>query len=352
MAKFDQAVDVLKTRIQRGDYLVAQIPPERVLAEDIGVSRVTARKAVQQLIDEGLLLRRENGRLMTNSQPDKNGIKQVAFLAPAYMSWNFEWWRTSIERCAEKYYLSIRPVDYVHWNDPIVLSTLDRFTGVFLIPLAEETPDMILERIRSAKAPVVVLDRDAKAWGIPSIQMFPADCTQKVLDYLFALGHRNIACLSTQPTNPDTDARIQQWALWRAARQLPGELYNCPVQPYQCPMAGGHSAMLKILKNKNFTATAVLCTAEPAAIGAMRAMRDNNLIPGKDLSICAVNDERLARFLYPSLTSLEVSNPEPYINLCLQWMLQQGNGWVGPLNLYPSQINLFKGESTASHKSA
>ncbi len=342
----------MKTRIHRGDYLVAQIPPERVLAEDIGVSRVTARKAVQQLITEGLLLRRENGRLVTNSQPSKNGLKQVAFLAPAYKSGNFEWWRTSIEKCAEQYDLSVRPVDYVHWNDPNVLSTLDRPTGVFLIPLAEEIPELVFERIRTAKAPVVALDRDTKSWGIPSIQMFPADCTQKILDYLFSLGHRNIACLSTQPTNPDTEARIQQWALWKAARQLPGELYNFPVKPYKCPMVAGHAAMLNAFKKKDFAATAIMCTTEPAATGAMRAMRDNNLVPGKDLSICAVNDGLLAHYLYYSLTCLEISDPTPYINLCLEWILRQGKGWVGPLNLFPTQFELFEGESTAAIKPA
>lgn len=50
----------IEAAIREGQYQVDQaLPSERVLSESLGVSRVTARKAIDQLVDQGLILRRQ-----------------------------------------------------------------------------------------------------------------------------------------------------------------------------------------------------------------------------------------------------------------------------------------------------
>src|SRR5205807_225087 len=92
--------------------------------------------------------------------------------------------------------------------------------------------------------------------------------------------------------------------------------------------------------------TALCCTTAPAAIGAMRAMRDRRIEVGKDVSVGVINDEGLGRYLSPSLTSIEMPAPEPYLAVCLDWMRRAGAGWVGSLLLQPQQLPLYVGEST------
>ena len=54
-----QLAQKLAQAIRDGRYLADEaLPSERVLSESLDVSRVTARKAIDQLVDQGLIVRR------------------------------------------------------------------------------------------------------------------------------------------------------------------------------------------------------------------------------------------------------------------------------------------------------
>jgi GntR family transcriptional regulator len=59
---YHQLQGVLKTEIESGKWRPGeQIPTESRLAEDFGVSKITVRQALQELVDLGYI-RREHGR--------------------------------------------------------------------------------------------------------------------------------------------------------------------------------------------------------------------------------------------------------------------------------------------------
>lgn len=59
----DQVADQLRRRIESGALKPdTSLPSERALAEDLGVSRMTVRVAIDRLAEEGLLVRRPNRR--------------------------------------------------------------------------------------------------------------------------------------------------------------------------------------------------------------------------------------------------------------------------------------------------
>ena len=45
-AKYTEVMSVIERRIRAGDYLLSSIPGERKIAEETGVSYMTARRAV------------------------------------------------------------------------------------------------------------------------------------------------------------------------------------------------------------------------------------------------------------------------------------------------------------------
>ena len=61
--KFRHVMSVIERRIRQGDYVLSPIPGERKIAEETGVSHMTARKAVRGLLDQKVLIRRPNGSL-------------------------------------------------------------------------------------------------------------------------------------------------------------------------------------------------------------------------------------------------------------------------------------------------
>jgi len=347
MLKYQRVAQLLEKRIQHGDYAVKDIPPERQLAIQAGVSRITTRKAIQVLIDKRILVRRPNGQLEVNRRIGESSRRlQLAFLEPAFHSLYSDLWRVSVEMAADKLKASVRPVDFVHWDDPTILDTLSNFDGVFLLSVSEDLPAEVLNLLKRSPAPVVVFDQDLTEHGIPSVFISPPVLVQQLLDHLDSLGHRHIDCLNTQPREPVCIKRIEQWNLWRARHGYAGRLVDEPVQSYGFAWIQAYEVMGRLLDNHEFDATALFCTTQSVAIGAMRAMHERGIRVGTDVSVCAANDDGTSRYLCPSLTCVRIADITPHMTLCVEWMARGGENWIGPLLLRPTTDPLYLGETT------
>lgn len=142
----------------------------------------------------------------------------------------------------------VRPILYMHWEDPIVQDSLEAFDGVFIIPIPEPLPPPVETRLRTAKR-LVVLDQDFSHLGIPSVRLSPPVFVQRLLDHLEKLGHRRIDCLNLHPENPEANPvyqRVEQWKIWKAAHGSEGQLINVP-QPLRTPFNTAYAAIKKIL---------------------------------------------------------------------------------------------------------
>jgi len=338
---------LLETRIRHGDYNLKPIPPERDVAQEIGVAQRTARRAMLLLEQKGLLVRLPNGRLevqMKESQ-GKRGL-QIALLAPAFPSNDTARWQLAIQRTVDRNGSVLRPVYYVHWDDPIIWDTLEGFDGVFLSPLATPVSMKLVEKIRNHSKPVAVIQGDWTKYGIPSVTLCPPEWVRQPLDYLESLGHRHIDFLNVQPMDLTIHERIEQWNFWRTAHGSKGRLINDPVEPYGWTIDQARQVIGSMLKRKEFKATALVCTTEGATIGAIRALLDQGVKVGREVSVCGLNDEGMAKHYSPSITSLEMPDAVPYLSVCMDWMSRGGKDWIGPLLVKPTTVPLFEGEST------
>lgn len=344
MTKTAKIRQILRKRILHGDYLLSELPAERELAEEVGVSRMTARKAVQQLVDEGWLRRQANGRLAVASRAA--GLARVGFLVPSLVSPDVEAWRLAMEPVAAEFDAGVRAVMYLHWDDPVILQALRAFDAVFLYPSCEAPPAALLARLREERRRVVVVEQDWSAEGLLSLCLFPVVFMQRLLDELLPWAGDGVDCFNVQTRDRVMEARVRQWGLWRSAHRLPGDLMGEPIRPYGNPLEEAHAQMSAILAGGGFRRRALVCTTAPAAIGAVRALHDHGLRVGRDVGVCVVNDERLARYVTPSLTSLCAPDPTPYLRLCLEWVRDPSREWQGSLLLEPDAPSLFRGEST------
>lgn len=345
MSKGDDLREILEKRIRYGDYLLSGVPTERELAAETGVSRMTARKAMLDLIETGLLFREANGRVSARP-PRENGTMQIGLIVPSLASPDVETWRLALDGIAGSFGVTVRTIMYLHWDDPVLPQALQALDGAFLYLSAEAVPESVLARIRSAGRPVVVIGDDLTAHGLPSIRLFCPSFIHHLLDILAELGHATCHCFNIQTIDAAIECRIAQWNLWRAHRRIPGKLLGHPIAAYQSPLAAAYAEMGRIFDAGELNATSLLCTTAPAAIGAMRALQDRGIRVGSDISICVFNDEGLGRYLIPSLTSVTMPDLAPYISVCLEWMQRNGDGWIGPLLLQPDRVALFRGEST------
>lgn len=345
---FVDVMAAIEQRIAAGDYFFKSLPGERKLAEELGVSYMTARKAVLGLIDRGILARQPNGGLTVGpEQASRNAQAKVAMLTPAYPSPHLLQCREAVSRAAEAQGVRLRSVEYVHWYDPILVEALENADGMVVIPSTEPIPPRLLETFLPPRNKVVFLDDDISEWGIPSVRLFSRRNIRRVFEHLWRLGHRTIDCVNTQGHSREIERRIGEWRIWLADREAAGSLHDRPVEAYRDPTAAACRAVGRLLQKSGVgRPTALVCTTYPAAIGAVRACHDSGLAIGEDISIAAMNCEPTGRYLCPSLTGLDAPDIAPLLTRCFDWFKSDQRGWGGELLISPSESKLFVGEST------
>ncbi len=185
-----------------------------------------------------MLIRRPNGLLDIHPKHQgNNGSAHFLLLYPAYASTHLIHLRQTVFEAAEHYGLSMRPVQYVHWDDPVVASAATNPAGLIFIPSAVDVPAHLLAMLRSSKC--VSLDLDLSDQDVPSICLFPDAHIFKVFDHLRQLGHRRIGCISTQHHNPEIERRIRLWREWLEHRKMAGELLDRPTRSFGDPTPSG-----------------------------------------------------------------------------------------------------------------
>jgi GntR family transcriptional regulator len=77
---YQQLQRALRTAIERRLYGPDEaLPAERVLATELNISRITVRKAIDGLVEEGLLVRRPGSGNFINNRVEKNFAKLTSF---------------------------------------------------------------------------------------------------------------------------------------------------------------------------------------------------------------------------------------------------------------------------------
>lgn len=358
MSRHLAVTSLLEERLLRGDYALRSFPSERQLASELDVSRVTVRKALSILAQRGVLSGRGGDLSKKKSALSDKELEaiftrptsmQLAFLMPPVVSHDVQVWQRNVEQTATIYGAVLRTVVYAAWTDVIVRDVLSSFDGVFIMDAGAPMPASVLGQIKASSTPVVSLVADLSAHGIPSVVNFPRRCSDPLLDHCVALGHQTIACLNSYASVPAVQGRIADWQGYMVENGLSGPLIN----QYLAIGGDGNDAARqayaevgRLIDSNSIGATALFCTALWTALGAMKAISDHGLVVGRDLSVCCVNDEGMAQWQTPELTSLRAPDTRSLLAPCIDWIARRGRDWLGPLLITPGTNEVFVGRST------
>lgn len=348
MPKYEKIATLVAQRIKRGDYALHGLPAEEKLASEVGASRMTARKALEHLASLGMIRRDQTGRRVIDAQHVPALDRCVAMLMPAYASPFLQALQSAIEYVVADHGGVLRPIGYVHMDDPIVYDTLTSFDATFFLLQPEPIPERLRQHLNDSSKRIVGFGQGFADLNLPCIEFLPPRFVQILLDHVHDQGHQQIACLNVQPIGLSEQRRIEQWQVWHQAHKTEGQLINEPVELFGRAMPQAHRVMGRLLDAKSFNDTAVFCLTESAAIGAARAMLERGVHPGRDIAVCTVAELGHNRFMWPSITAIELPDPRPYIRQAFDWMVaEQREPWDAH-TLSPVTPPLFIGESTAA----
>lgn len=151
------------------------------------------------------------------------------------------------------------------------------------------------------RLPVVNACEYVKDQQISSVYVDNVVGARAAVDYLVTLGHRDIAFIAGPPASPICIDREHGYRLALDAAQLPFNPALTAAGDFSIE-AGERAIELLLAQGQSFTA--VFCSNDEMAIGAMRALASRGLRVPQDVSVVGFDDIRFSRYMTPALTTV------------------------------------------------
>jgi LacI family transcriptional regulator len=218
-----------------------------------------------------------------------------------------------------------------------------RVDGVAVLTFGFE--ESLTENLRFRKVPLVFVDVGPRVPGVSNIRVDYMHGIRQAVQHLAALRHERIAFV-TGPLNLKS-AVARKAAFEESIREIGLEVPPDYVVTGDHTMPGGMRAF-KDIAGLRERPTAVLCSNDMTAIGIMREAYEYGIsIPG-DLSVIGFDNIRLADFMIPPLTTVQMSQCD-LARLAFQALMQElkRSAESGDPYEYVLDTNLILRHSTA-----
>jgi DNA-binding LacI/PurR family transcriptional regulator len=312
--KYQQIVESVRQNIEAGRYRKgARLPSETELMRRFDVSRMTVVKAMQHLQQEGLLVRRAgSGTYASETEPNQKlvfgliipDLGRTEIFEPICqgmsaspngsghsLSWGHSAGRESGENVAE------------HLCEQYIEQ---RVSGVFFAPLEfgprrEPVNRRVLKALKSARIPVVLLDRCVLDYPARSeydiVGLDNRRAGYVMTDHLIRQGAQRVGFFAVEGSAETVEDRIAGYreALYAWGMPVDREMV------LRCDLADAAKLSARIEEKK---IDALLCANDLTAAHVMRTLLGLGLrIPG-DIRIAGIDDVRYAELLSVPLTTL------------------------------------------------
>jgi DNA-binding LacI/PurR family transcriptional regulator len=180
-----------------------------------------------------------------------------------------------------------------------------RVDGVAVMTFGME--EVLLEDLKLRKVPLVFVDVGPPRPRVSNIRIDYLHGIRQAVQHLAALRHQKIAFISGPLRLKSAMAR--EHAFMSSMQEIGLVVDRALIFEGDHTLEGGMDACAKMLAGPN-RPTAVLCSNDMTAIGVMRKSHEAGLRIPQDLSVVGFDDIRLAQFVLPALTTIQMSQTE------------------------------------------
>ena len=180
-----------------------------------------------------------------------------------------------------------------------------RVDGVAILTFGME--EELLEHLRFRNLPLVFVDVGPKAPRVSNIRVDYADGIRQAVQHLAALRHDQIGFI-TGPLRLRS-AVARRTAFLESMREIGLSVNADFVVEGDHRLEGGKKALQQLAELRN-RPTALLCSNDMTAIGVMREAFELGIKVPQELSVVGFDDIRMAEFMTPPLTTIQMSQSE------------------------------------------
>lgn len=275
-----------------------QLPTEKELSETYSVSRITAKRALTELEQLGLVSR-TRGKGTFVQELNKNHtklLKRVLFIIP-FEGMSFGDFTQGLVPAlkVENTTVFITYASYLKENTADDIK--ENFDGLIYYPMyTEDYLDILLE-LSLQNFPVVLLDKQIYDLGFPCVSSDNFDGGEQAAQALLALGHKRIAFVASNDTHHPQTTRNRYLGYVKVLKEqgikfhttLDDSLYT-------------ESSVLELIHNEKVTG--LICENDLVALQTMKTLQDSHFSVPNDISIIGFDDIQAASLSNPPLTTI------------------------------------------------
>jgi len=162
--------------------------------------------------------------------------------------------------------------------------------------------DQLVQLIRDLPVPLIAMNRYLPEVPDHATVLAQVSAARMATEYLTNLGHRRIACITRPVHQPTSQLRLRGYREALAARGV--EVDEAMIEEGTNTVSSGYDACKKLLDRVNFSA--LVCFTDYMAEGAYRALAEKGLRIPDDVSVFGFDDDPVAAFMVPALSTVHV----------------------------------------------
>ena len=285
--------------------IVDKLPGERVLAKELGYSYMTIRKAIDNLVTEGLLYKvpTKGTYVADQSTSSKAKTRTIGYfldsriaggLSSPYYAMIFN----ALEKqTASKGYSLVYFTDTSESSLHTIMQRLDGVIASCFLRVENLVQDI------KAIVPVVAIDNSVADKTIPSVIIDNFNAEVETVDYLCSLGHRRIGFMTGLEDSDVGKNRYEGYksGLSKHAIEMDPDLVFRGNYTFGSGVSG--AAYFLTLEQRP---TAIICANDSMALGAINKLHQEGLEVPDQISIIGFDDIDIARQITPPLTTVSV----------------------------------------------
>lgn len=168
---------------------------------------------------------------------------------------------------------------------------------------AQKVNDLIRKEI-----PIVLLDEDIPGTEAPAVVTDYYKGASKAVQYLIDLGHRKIAFIKGRMTTPSTKKRLEGYVDMLRKNNL--RVDNILIKQGDFSYKSGYEATRQLLKDCEGAFTAIFCSCDLMAFGAIQCIHDMGKCVPSDYSVVGFDNTYYSTISVPPLTTVAQPNLE------------------------------------------
>jgi DNA-binding LacI/PurR family transcriptional regulator len=186
-------------------------------------------------------------------------------------------------------------------NDLLNLFRIGQTDGMILMEIL--THDHRVELLRSNELPFVMIGRCADNAGLSYVDLDIAKGVSDAIQFLYALGHRNIGFITLAPVLQEKEYGFATWAL--KGYQKICQQFGLPLLWRTVNLKSDAAAAVVLgLLGEHPEITAIVTPQEIGVPGVLKAIQSKGLQVPEDISIIGLLSEPMSELITPPLTTI------------------------------------------------